>query len=233
MKRVVTTGKTVEEAIQVALDKLGVSEDQIDVRVLTKPSRGLFGLIGSREAEIEAVVKEAEQAIETADLKPEVFDPLPDDQIVDVSVAVERAEQFLNDLVRSMNLNAQITVRQDKDGFYLFEIEGGQLGILIGKRGQTLDAVQYLVNLVANKHSKSFLRIILDAEGYRQRRKETLERLADRLAKQVIRERKEIELEPMPAHERKVIHTYLQGYKQVGTRSVGEEPNRKVTIFPK
>ncbi|MFC4768468.1 RNA-binding cell elongation regulator Jag/EloR [Effusibacillus consociatus] len=232
MKKVIATGKTVEDAVEIALRKLGVTRDQVEIRILTQPSRGFLGLIGSRDAEVEAVVKEpavAEQPQYEVPLAPTV----PANEILDPVESIENAVQFLKDVVESMGLSAEVVVRYEREGHYVFQIEGDRMGILIGRRGQTLDALQYLVNLVANKHSETFLRIILDAEDYRARRKETLERLADRLAKQVLRERQEIELEPMPAHERKVIHTYLQGHTRVGTRSVGEEPNRKVLIYLK
>lgn len=242
MKKVIATGKTVEEAIEVALGKLGVTEEQVEIRVLTQPSRGLFGLIGSRDAEIEAVVKESSVPEDSPAPEAEEADPVPEAEVAQAVAApdrldpvrsIENAVQFLKDVIRSMGLTAEVSVRREKDGQYLFRIEGDRLGILIGRRGQTLDALQYLVNLVANKRSDSFLRIVLDAQEYRARRKETLERLADRLAKQVIRERRDIELEPMPAHERKIIHTRLQGHSRIGTRSVGEEPNRKVMIYLK
>ncbi|GAX89139.1 RNA-binding cell elongation regulator Jag/EloR [Effusibacillus lacus] len=226
MRKVIATGKTIEDAIQVALEKLGVARDQVEVRVLTQPSRGLFGLIGSRDAEIEAIVKDAPVAEEISSGVGDLIESDP-------TQSIANAHRFLQDVIRAMGLNADVKISEDSEGHYLFEIEGDRLGILIGKRGQTLDALQYLVNLVANKHSETFLRIVLDAEEYRSRRKETLERLADRLAKQVMREKQEIELEPMPAYERKVIHSYLQGHARVATRSVGEEPNRKVLIYLK
>lgn len=232
MKKVIATGKTIEDATQIALSKLGVTRDKVEIIVLTQPSRGLFGLIGSRDAEVEAIVRDsslldAEETLNIGVLEAfESDDSIPED-------AVNEAALFLEDTIRTMGLFASVHTEQESEGHYLFQIEGEQLGILIGRRGQTLDALQYLVNLAANKHSNQFLRIILDAEGYRARRKETLERLADKLARQVLRERKNAELEAMPAHERKVIHTYLQGHSKVGTRSEGSEPNRRVVIYLK
>lgn len=231
MKKVIATGKTVEDAIDIALRKLGVTREQVEVRILTQPSRGFLGLIGSRDAEIEAVVKE-HPVIEPNEQASPVTDSVLDEP-ADPAESINNAVLFLKEVIRTMGLTAEVSVERDRDGIYVFRMEGDTMGILIGRRGQTLDALQYLVNLVANKHSQTFLRIILDAENYRTRRKETLERLADRLAKQVVRERREVELEPMPAHERKVIHTFLQGHPKVGTRSVGEEPNRKVMIYLK
>lgn len=228
MKKVIATGKTIEDAIQVALSKLGVAKDQVEIVVLTQPSRGLFGLIGSRDAEIEAIVRD--RSILEENIAEEASSSKALEESAD---AVEVAVQFLQDAIQAMGLSASVTVEEEGDGHFLLQIEGERLGILIGRRGQTLDALQYLVNLVANKHSTHFMRIVLDAEGYRARRRESLERLADKLARQVIRERRAIELEAMPAHERKVIHTFLQGHSKVGTRSEGTEPNRKVVIFHK
>jgi spoIIIJ-associated protein len=192
-------------------------------------------LIGTREAEIQAVLKETAVSGQTAEIASSDvhFEEASETFSLEPAESIDNAVHFLEDVIKSMGLTAEVRVQHEYDGNYVFFIEGERMGILIGRRGQTLDALQYLVNLVANKNSESFLRIILDAENYRKRRQETLERLADRLAKQVIRERKEIELEPMPAHERKIIHTYLQGHGKVGTRSVGEEPNRKVMIYLK
>lgn len=228
MKKVIATGKTIEDATQVALSKLGVAKDQVEIVVLTQPSRGLFGLIGSRDAEIEAIVRDSSVLDESIAEEASSSESLEESED-----AVEVAVQFLQDAIEAMGLSAYVAVAEEAEGHYLFQIEGERLGILIGRRGQTLDALQYLVNLVANKHSTHFMRIVLDAEGYRARRKESLERLADKLARQVIRERRAIELEAMPAHERKVIHTYLQGHSKVGTRSEGTEPNRKVVIYYK
>lgn len=240
MKKVIATGKTIEDAIQVALSKLGVTREQVEIIVLTQPSRGLFGLIGARDAEIEAIVRDSmmiEEILE--DIREEqaadvAAHPGTDDELLaDPADAIEISRHFLQDVIHSMRISAEVTIEEEEEGQYLFQLEGERLGILIGRRGQTLDALQYLVNLVANKHSNQFLRIVLDAEGYRARRKESLERLADKLARQVIRERKPVELEAMPAHERKVIHTYLQGHAKVGTKSEGTEPNRKVIIYHK
>lgn len=241
MKKVIATGKTIEEATQVALNKLGVSREQVEIQVLIQPSRGLFGLIGSRDAEVEVVVKEQFASQPVADLpgtsgqlpaSPPVSDTVPEAEH-DLQDTLETAKDFLESVIQSMGLKASVTVQEDKEGFFLFKIEGEKMGILIGRRGQTLDSLQYLVNLVANKNSSKFMRIVLDAEDYRARRRETLERLADKLARQVIRERRDADLEPMPAPERKVIHTYLQGHPKVGTRSEGTEPNRRVVIYYK
>lgn len=207
MKKVITTGKTVEDATHLALQKLGVDRQRVSVKIVTQPTRGLFGFFGSREAEVEVEV-------------------LPD--------PVGEAKIFLEQVVSAMNLEVEVRqIGSNTDRQVTFELYGKQLGLLIGKRGQTLDSLQYLVNLIANKHSNRFVRIQLDAEGYRERRKETLERLADRLAQKAVSTKRRVVLEPMIASERKVIHSYLQDHPHVGTISEGDEPYRKIVIVPK
>ncbi|ASS73555.1 protein jag [Tumebacillus algifaecis] len=208
MKKLITTGKTVELATELALKKLGVSRDRVTVTVLTQPSRGFFGLFGTRDAEVE---------VELLQLDP-----------------MEETIKFLRDVLESMSIKqVGIDVEQESDTQYLIKLSGESIGILIGRRGTTLDAMQYLVNLVANKHSERFLKIVLDAEEYRLRRKETLERLAERLANKALMQKREIMLEPMSPTERKVIHSYLQHREDVVTFSHGDEPHRKVVISPK
>jgi spoIIIJ-associated protein len=172
------------------------------VRVLEQPSKGLFGLIGAKEAKVELEL---------------IPDPL------------EEAASFLQDIFRTMNLQVRIDRDQTEDSV-LFRLNGKELGILIGRRGQTLDSLQYLANIVANRYSDSHIRIVLDAENFRSRRKQTLEQLSARLAKQVVRTGKEVVLEPMSSHERKIIHSSLQNHPEVKTFSKGEEPNRRVVI---
>jgi len=202
MKTIVVTGKTIEEAVQSGLKQWNVPEERVKVRVLEQPSKGLFGLIGAKEAKVELEL---------------IPDPL------------EEAASFLQDIFRTMNLQVRIDRDQTEDSV-LFRLNGKELGILIGRRGQTLDSLQYLANIVANRYSDSHIRIVLDAENFRSRRKQTLEQLSARLAKQVVRTGKEVVLEPMSSHERKIIHSSLQHHPDVKTFSKGEEPNRRVVI---
>ncbi|OWR32092.1 protein jag [Saccharibacillus sp. O23] len=139
------------------------------------------------------------------------------------------AADFIHDVAEAMGLDVKVDVRKNRDGGVL-DISGPELGMLIGRRGQTLDALQLLAGVVANRDSDKFLRLTLDAENFRRRRAKTLEDLADRLADRVIRTRKEVVLEPMPPQERKVIHARLQNHPDVETASRGEEPNRRVVI---
>ncbi|OPH53574.1 DNA-binding protein [Paenibacillus ferrarius] len=205
MKKIVVTGKTIEIAVKSGLAQWQVSEDRVNIHILEQPSRGLFGFIGSKEAKVELEL---------------IPDPL------------EEAIAFLQDMFEAMQISITIDTRKDREGFVL-NMSGSELGILIGKRGQTLDALQYLVNIVANRYANSHFRIILDAENFRDRRKKTLEELAVRLANRVIKSKKEVILEPMNSQERKIIHAELQGHPVVKTYSKGEEPNRRVVIAVK
>lgn len=202
MKKIVVKGKTIEEAIRAGLHQLNTTEDRVLVQVLEQPSKGLFGLIGSREAKVEL------------ELKPD---------------ALEETAVFLHDIFTAMELDITLEQQESKEGT-IFHIQGSDLGILIGRRGQTLDALQYLANIVANRFSESHVRIILDAENFRERRRKTLEDLALRLASKVERTKKEVMLEPMSAQERKMIHARLQTHPTVKTYSKGDEPNRRIVI---
>jgi spoIIIJ-associated protein len=203
MKSITVTGKTVEDAIKSGLQQLMVTEDRVKITVLEQSTKGLFGLIGSKDARVEIEL---------------VPDP------------IDEAIAFLRDVMDGMGLHAEIqTEDMGVDGPGIV-ISGPDMGMIIGRRGQTLDALQYLVNIVANRHAKEHIRIVLDAEQFRKRRRKTLEELAQRLATRVIKGRKEIILEPMTPQERKIIHSYLQDHPKVKTISKGEEPNRKVVI---
>lgn len=202
MKKLLASGKTVEDAIRNGLAELGVQQDRVNVNVLEQPSKGLFGLIGAREAKVE-------------------LELLPD--------GVEEAIAFLREVSGAMMLSVSIE-RVDENDAVRINVTGSDLGILIGRRGQTLDSLQYLANIVANRHSNRHLRIVLDAERFRERRRQTLEALSERMAMKVVRTRKEIVLEPMTSQERKIIHARLQANPNVTTYSQGDEPNRRIVI---
>ncbi|CUH95771.1 hypothetical protein P22_1851 [Propionispora sp. 2/2-37] len=197
------TGKTVEEALESALSELGVGRDRVDFEILDNPSKGLFGFLGSKPARVLVTVKKV--------------DPL------------EVAREFLQNIVDSMELQVVIE-KLTSEEHTVFNLRGNDLGILIGKHGQTLDALQYLTNLAANRDAEDKVRIILDVEDYRKRRTETLSRLALRLADKVKRRGEKVSLEPMSPHERKIIHVALQNDNRIITYSEGDEPFRKVVI---
>lgn len=143
---------------------------------------------------------------------------------------VSVCEAFLHDVLKTMGMEVEIVSHIDEEGALNIEMKGENMGILIGKRGQTLDSLQYLTNRVANKSQEEYVRVKLDTENYRQRRKETLENLAKNIAYKVKRTKKSVSLEPMNPYERRVIHSALQGDKYVSTHSEGEEPYRRVVV---
>ena len=200
------TGKTVEEAIEAALAELGLERDQVDYRVLEAPSKPLFGLLGGREAKVEVTIKKVEP--------------------------IERAKLFIEKVTKAMHLLVSISVISNEDAVTL-NLKGEDLGILIGKHGQTLDALQYLTNLVANREGRERIRFIVDVEDYRKRRADTLQQLALRLADRVKRSGDRVVLEPMTPHERTIIHMSLQEDLRIETYSEGEEPFRRVVIVSK
>ncbi|HEY8345805.1 MAG TPA: RNA-binding cell elongation regulator Jag/EloR [Symbiobacteriaceae bacterium] len=205
MKSVEKSARSVDEAIAAALEELGVPSDRVSVEVLDEGRTGFFG-IGARPARVRVTLKETRR---------------------------ERVERFLNDLCDAMRLTVKIAVTEDEE-YIRFDVTGPEAGILIGHHGQTLDALQYLVNLVASKATDGDgRRVLVDVEGYRKRREETLTRLATRMAERVARSGDPVVLEPMSAHERRVIHLALQNNPKVTTGSQGEEPFRRVVIQPK
>lgn len=205
MKFVEKTDKTIAEAISSALSELKTTRDKVEVEVLEEPSKGLFGLFGSKPAKVKVILKD---------------DP------------AEKAVEFLKNVVGKMGIEATYKTQLDDNNLNI-EIIGKDSAILIGRRGQTLDALQYLLSLVVNNGKEEYIRIILDTENYRKKREQTLVRLANKLAYKVKKYKKDIKLEPMNPYERRVIHSTLQSNPDIGTKSHGEEPYRKVVIFLK
>ncbi|ASF41412.1 protein jag [Halobacillus halophilus] len=203
MKQITATGTTVDEAVQSALEQLQTSKDQVQVDVIDEGKKGFLGF-GSKPA------------------------------IVKVSIQknpVQDAELFIIEVAKQMGAPVQVKT-EVKDRDIAMQLEGDKIAMLIGKRGQTLNSLQYLTQLAVNRESDQFYNVMLDAEGYRARRKETLENLAKRLAEKAISSGKEVKLEPMPSYERKIIHSALQNHKKVVTDSDGNDPRRHVVIRP-
>lgn len=206
MEYIEISAKTVNDAITEACQKLGVTSDKLDYSVIEEGSNGFLG-IGSRPAIIKARVLEIE--LSTEDL----------------------AKKFLSDVFAAMQLEVVITLDyKEAERELSIDLSGDDMGVLIGKRGQTLDSLQYLVSLVVNKDVDDYIRVKVDTENYRERRKETLENLAKNIAYKVKRTRRPVSLEPMNPYERRVIHSALQADRYVETHSEGEEPFRKVVV---
>ena len=198
------TGKTVDDALTNALVELGVTSDQIEYEVLEKGSSGFLGF-NSKPAKIKARKK---------------------------YTVVDHIKNFLSQVFDAMGLEVEILINasSEEENVYDVELKGTEMGVLIGKRGQTLDSLQYLTNLAINKHSDTYTRVKLDTEDYRKRRKDTLENLAKNIAYKVKRTKKAVSLEPMNPFERRVIHSSLQNDRYVSTHSEGDEPYRHVVI---
>ncbi len=205
MKFVEKIGKTVEEAVDQALIELDATRDEVEVEVLEEPSKGIFGFIKVKPAKVKVILKN---------------NPL------------KRASGLLKDIFQTMDLDVKINISENDKTMFI-NLEGPDLGILIGRRGETLDALQYLVNLSVNKNQEIRKKIIIDIEGYRNRREKTLQRLALKLADKARQRRRNVVLEPMSSQERRIIHTALQGREDIYTFSEGEEPYRKIIISPK
>lgn len=252
-------GTDVDTAVQLALADLNLTIDEVDVTVLEEPSRGFFG-IGSKLALVRVEKKkkpeEKVQPKKTETSKKEYKDnkkefkenkkqlekepvkevkehsePLADVlKEQDLKVCENHiALDFLKKVTEEMGLELEIGAKEGEDSLYI-NIQGKDSGTIIGKRGQTLDAIQYLTSLVVNKDKEKYTRVVIDAENYRAKREKTLEALAQRLAAKVVKTRKSVKLEPMNPYERKVIHATLQNNPKVVTRSEGQDPYRRVII---
>lgn len=205
MKVVEKNGKSVEEAVGAALQVLGVEADAVDVEVLEEPTKGLFGILGGKPALVRVSVKESPAG---------------------------EAVELLKQIVDAMGVEADYDWSEE-DGQILINLEGKRLGVLIGRRGETLNALQYLLNLGFNKQREDRKKIIVDIEGYRRKREDTLMKLALKLADRAKKRGRSVVLEPMNPHERRIIHTTLRGHDDVYTFSEGEEPYRKIVIAPR
>lgn len=205
MKWVEKTGKTVDEAVNLALSELKVPRDRVKVVILEESTKGFLKLFAGKQVRVRVEVLDDE---------------------------INLLNNFLNDVIKAMGIKVSFDIT-NKEGFINVNFSGPNIGLLIGRRGETLNALQFLANLVVNKNRSDFqnsLKVILDAEQYRRKREETLRRLANLMAQKALRTGKDIKLEPMTSYERMIIHTTLQNHPQVYTYSEGEEPNRRVII---
>lgn len=203
-KEAIKNAKNIDDAKALALAELGVSEEDVDFEILEEGSKGFLGL-GSKDAKVKATMKD---------------------------IPSFAAKQFLNDVFGAMKLDVDVNMSKTDDGLDI-DLKGDNMGIVIGKRGDTLDAIQYLTSLIVNHESDDYIKVSIDTENYREKRTESLIALSQRIADKVIRNGKKFTLEPMNPYERRVIHANLQDNASVTTYSVGDEPYRKVVIAPK
>jgi spoIIIJ-associated protein len=207
-QEIIVSAKTVDAAVKEGAEKLGVKVEEVTYEVITEPKKGFFGF-GEVKAEVKVVYEKSPEKL---------------------------AIEFLKTLIKDMELNAEITVTNGKGNEKNIAIKGSDAGVLIGHHGDTLDALQYLVNLVANKkedenEDRNYTKISLDIENYREKRQETLETLARRMSEKVLKYKKSITLEPMSPYERRIIHSAVQNIQGVSTNSIGNDNNRRVVIF--
>lgn len=246
------TAKTVDEAVAKALKELNITADEAVVEVLEEGKKGFLGMF-SKDAKVRVTAKEVAAPVVEEIIVEEVkveAEPVVEETVVEEEApaaneyvareprkyvvndeAIAKAREFLQKVFNAMKIEVVMEKFVNKnDGTVTFKLHGADMGILIGKHGQTLDSLQYLTNLVANKNSAERVRVIIDVEDYRDRRVETLNRLAYRLADKVKRSGERVALEPMNPHERKIIHMALQNDRRVTTLSEGDEPYRHVVI---
>ena len=254
MNKITVSAKTVEDALTEASIELGLASTDIDYEVIEKGSAGFLG-IGAKQAvitawkKVEEKPKKEKKKEKKVELKPVVTEVVKEvKEVAEVEGKIEKVtkkeeklaevepqtkqacEKFLKDVLKSMDMEVTLTSEVDEDGALSINMEGENMGILIGKRGQTLDSLQYLANRVANKMQEGYVRVKLDTENYRARRKETLENLAKNIAHKVKRTKRSVSLEPMNPYERRIIHSALQSDKYISTHSEGEEPYRRVVV---
>lgn len=256
MDYIEVSGKNVDEALTNALIKLETTSDKVEYEVVEKGSSGILGLFNKpavirvRKKEIVEVEEKPVQKEEIKPTEEKIQEEVKSSQQVQQAEPVQPSEKapkhvnvmsndeierrivtFLDEMFKAMELEVKIEVKFDDPECVNVELSGPNMGVLIGKRGQTLDSIQYLTSLVVNKGKEKYVRIKLDTEDYRSRRKETLESLARNIAYKVKRSRRPVSLEPMNPYERRIIHSTLQNDKFVSTRSEGEEPFRHVVVY--
>ncbi len=254
------SAKTIDEAIEQGLAQMGLTREQVDVEIIKEGKRGVFG-IGAEEAHIRLIPKnqalgepapltetlpsEAEVDTVSVSVEPTIVtttapSPQPEAGSSQPTAVEEIALRCLNNLLKYMGIKAGINhrygpelVEADEAPPLVLDITGGDLGILIGRHSETLQALQFMVRTMVSKETGSWHSIIVDVESYRARRRQSLSRLAEKMAERVATTGKKVVLEAMPAHERRIIHIALRNHPSVTTRSVGSDDNRKVTIIPK
>lgn len=251
MKQITQTGLTVENAITEALKKLQVTREEVTINVIQQEKKGFLGF-GAKQAEVEVTVNEPEPELPKSDEKSET--PVLMEELNETAAekegeeeengdepvkscpsndeAIEETKKYLHAIAKDMGIEDLSITHNVKGKQASFYLESEKVAMLIGKRGHTLNSLQQLAQLAANKYTHNFMMVELDAENYRERRQETLEQLADRMADKAIRTGSRVQFEPMPSYERKVIHQALSRRLDIDTYSEGKDPNRYLVIEP-
>lgn len=216
-KIIVSEGKTTSEAIEKGLKELNLHRDQVEIRVLEQEKRSFFDILVPRVVKVELTVKE----------KPQKEEKILTEE--DLEETKNNLEKFIKEFLKNLGEEYKYDINIEKNEINV-KIDGGNSGTLIGYRGETLNALQHILSLIANKHTSAKVRVLLNVDGYKEKREKTLEELALKVSKTVIRTNKSITLEPMNAYERKIIHSKLQDMTDIRTHSIGEEPHRRIVI---
>ena len=225
-KSIISEGKTTNEAIENGLKELKVSKNMVDIKVLeNEEKRSFFSILAPRVVKVELTLKENKIHNEEIKKEKKEIELSSEEQ----EKAKNNVEKFLKEFLDKVQKDAEYNIETSKNGLNV-NIKNNNLGFLIGYRGETLYAFQNILSAVSSKGIENRVRVILDIEGYKEKREKALEDLAEKLAKTVIKTKKSVTLEPMQAYERKIIHTKLQSSDLVETRSIGEEPRRKIVI---
>ena len=227
------SAKTEDEALAAALAELGLERDDVSVEIVERAKSGFLGIGASP-----AVIRVEYEVPDAPEVKPEPVHEAPRPAVKAEAPAAPKyaegvkaaTESFLSGLLERMGVRAEITIRDRENGGLLVELSGPGMGAVIGRRGETLDAIQHLTNYAVNRGSEKRCHISVDAESYRAKREESLVRLAEKMAAKVVKYKRSMALEPMNSYERHVIHTALQNFEGVSTSSTGTEPNRRVVV---
>lgn len=225
-KSIISEGKTTNEAIEKGLERLKVSKNMVDIKVLeNSEKRSFFSILSPRVVKVQLTIKEEKNHNEH--IKKEKKEAELSEK--EKEIVIDNISKFMTEFLEETEENAKFNVKISKSTVYV-DIESQEIGFLIGYRGETLYAFQNILSAVANKGIEQKVRVILDIEGYKAKREKALEELAEKIEKTVIKTRKSVTLEPMQAYERKIIHTKLQNSEKVETRSIGEEPRRRIVV---
>ena len=227
---IIAEGRTTNEAVENGLKELKVSKDRVDIKVLENENKkSFFSILTPRVVKVQLTIKENSNKEEKIEVKEEKPKREYDHNEEDISIAKERVEEFLKEWLQKVDNTLEYTIKEEDYTIYV-DIKGNAAGTLIGYRGETLNSMQTILSTIANRGFNSKIRLILDIENYRQKREKTLEELAEKVSKTVLKTGKSITLEPMSAYERKIIHSKLQDNNKIETHSIGEGDNRRVVI---
>lgn len=231
MREVIATGKDTEEAIESGLLELNASREDVEIEILETSNKGLFGILGHKDAKVKITLRGAFCENEEKQEKKEKREAKPVKEANEDSKKVcNLTKTFVVTVLDKMGIHSECEISINENNRISIVLSGENMGMVIGRRGETLDALQHVVQLFVNKEFETFYKVTIDTEDYRAKREEALTNLAQGLAKKVMKTRKEIVLEPMKPYERRIIHTALQNYSKIRTHSIGEEPNRKLVV---